>query len=267
MNDETEILALLKRWDIQQEGYIKEREERFGVMFEILEAAFGDGFSVIDAACGPGSLALRLLDRFPRAKVIAVDIDPVLLEIARVALAPYGERVRVVEADLSVPSWPAIVMEGFAALGADMPSALVSTTALHWLSPGALAELYGAAAEILQPGGIVLNGDHMRFDGRWPTLRSVAKMVRDRKEAEAVENGADDWAAWWASVAELPRLAALKTARDAFFASRPPKRKTSGDDCSVDFHVAALRHAGFSETGTAWQNFDNYVVFGRRPLE
>ncbi|WP_408914335.1 class I SAM-dependent methyltransferase [Brucella pseudogrignonensis] len=54
-------------------------------MFEILEAALGDGFSVIDAACGPGSLALRLLERFRRVKVVAVDIDPVLLEIARVA--------------------------------------------------------------------------------------------------------------------------------------------------------------------------------------
>jgi trans-aconitate methyltransferase len=60
-----QIISLLARWDRQQEGYIKEREERFEIMFDVLEATLGDKFTVIDAACGPGSLSRRLLDRFP----------------------------------------------------------------------------------------------------------------------------------------------------------------------------------------------------------
>ncbi|PXW65080.1 methyltransferase family protein [Chelatococcus asaccharovorans] len=260
-----QIMALLDRWDRQQEGYIKQREERFEVMFDVLQSALGDAFTVVDAACGPGSLSRRLLARFPQAKVIAVDADVMLLEMARVALAPDGARARVVEADLADASWCERVLEAAASLNADRPAALVSTTALHWLSPGALAEFYGAAGELVQPGGIVMNGDHMRFDSRWPTLAKVAMATRQRIEREAVANGEDDWATWWARAAAIPRLAALKEQRDAFYASRGQKRATSGEDCSVDFHLAAMRHAGFTEVGTAWQQFDNFVVFGRRP--
>lgn len=266
MLDNNEIMALLARWDRQQEGYIEQREERFEVMFQVLGSALGDAFTVIDAACGPGSLSRRLLDRFPKAKVIAVDADVMLLEMARVALSADSDRAQIAEADLSDPSWSGRVLDAVASIKADRPSALVSTTALHWLSPGDLAEFYGAAGELLGPGGIVMNGDHMRYDSRWPTLAKVAKSTRHQIEREAVANGEDDWETWWERAGKIPRLAALKERRDAFFASQPPKRGTSGEDCSVDFHVAALRHAGFAEAGTAWQHFDNYVVFGRRPV-
>lgn len=265
MSNDQEILDLLERWDSQQEGYIKQREERFDVMFEILGHAFGDGFTVIDAGCGLGSLSRRLLHRFPAARVIAVDADVMLLEMARISLAAYQNRARIVEADLSEPCWVARVRDAVISLGAKQPAALVSTTALHWLSPGALAELYGSAGELLIPGGIVMNGDHMRYDSRWPTLAKVARKARERILQEAVRAGEDDWDAWWQRAGRTAPLAELKTRRDAFFAARPRKRATSGEDCSVDFHVAALRHAGFIEAGTVWQQFDNYVVFGRRP--
>lgn len=265
MTDDRDILDLLARWDRQQEGYIEQREERFGVMFEILAHTFGDGFTVIDAACGPGSLSQRLLERFPSARVIAADADVMLLEMTRVALAPHAARVRVVEADLADPSWAGKILDAAQDMAAPPPVALVSTTALHWLSPGDLAEFYGAAGEILQPGGIVMNGDHMRFDARWPTLKEVAGSMRQRVEREAIVKGEDDWAMWWERAERLPRLAPLKAARDAFYASRPPKRASSGEDCPVEFHTAALRHAGFTEVGTAWQILDNYIVFGRLP--
>ncbi len=265
MQGDTGILELLARWDRQQEGYIKQREERFDVMFEILASAFGDDFTLIDAACGPGSLSRRVLDRFPAVRVIAVDADVMLLEMARVSFAADGDRVRVLEADITNASWCRKVMTAVEELGARPPVALVSTTALHWISPGDLAEFYGAAGELLAPGGIVMNGDHMRFDRRWPTLETAAKSVRKRIEADAVARGEDDWEMWWRKAETNPYLAPLKAARDAFYASRVPKRATSGEDCSVDFHIAAMRHAGFSETGTAWQMLDNYIVFGRRP--
>lgn len=262
---DTEILDLLARWDRQQEGYIAQREERFDVMFRILESTFGRKFTLIDAACGPGSLSRRFLDRFPEAVVISVDADVMLLEMARVSLANASERSRLVRADLASAAWTAHVADSIADMGVAPPSAVVSTTALHWLSPGELAEFYGAAGAFLPPGGIVMNGDHMRFDARWPTLEHVARETRQRIEEAAVKNGEDDWAAWWERAGKNQRLAPLKEQRDAFFASRAPKRKTSNPDCSVDFQVSALRHAGFTETGTAWQHLDNYIVFGRKP--
>jgi trans-aconitate methyltransferase len=59
----------------------------------------------IDLACGPGSLSQRLLQRFPQARVIAVDVDPVLLALGRGALGTVGGRLRWVDADLASPDW------------------------------------------------------------------------------------------------------------------------------------------------------------------
>lgn len=71
----------LERWDKQQTGYLPDRESRYSAMFDVLEAQLPEEFLAIDLASGPGSLSQRLLDRFSKAKCIAVDLDPVLLAL------------------------------------------------------------------------------------------------------------------------------------------------------------------------------------------
>ena len=62
----------IERWDRQQEVYIANREERFTALVDAVEAAAGRTDPlVVDLGCGPGSLAVRLLARLPRATVIA----------------------------------------------------------------------------------------------------------------------------------------------------------------------------------------------------
>src|ERR1700733_6132689 len=74
----------IARWDRQQEVYLPDREERFTALIDAVEAGAGRSDPlVIDLGCGPGSLAVRLLDRLPRATVIAIDTDPLLLALAR----------------------------------------------------------------------------------------------------------------------------------------------------------------------------------------
>ncbi|WP_430541501.1 class I SAM-dependent methyltransferase [Streptomyces malaysiensis] len=62
--------------------------------------------TALDAACGPGSLTQRILDTCPRARVIALDTDPVQPAIGSAALMQYGDRLRWLDADLRDPSWP-----------------------------------------------------------------------------------------------------------------------------------------------------------------
>ncbi|MGH3481494.1 MAG: class I SAM-dependent methyltransferase, partial [Nocardioidaceae bacterium] len=80
----------LDRWDRQQEVYIADREERFAVIGDVVEAASDRPDPlIVDLGCGPGSLAARLTDRMPEARVVGIDSDPLLLEMAR---AGYGDR-------------------------------------------------------------------------------------------------------------------------------------------------------------------------------
>src|SRR5215471_4088492 len=95
----------INRWDAQQQWYMPDREERFTVLIDAVEAAAGrDDPLVLDLGCGPGSLAVRLLDRMPAARVVAIDTDPLLLELGRAA---HGGRpgLRFADQDLRVPGW------------------------------------------------------------------------------------------------------------------------------------------------------------------
>ncbi len=96
--------SLLDSWDRQQAAYIAEREARFNAQLDVLALAVGQDFHVLDLACGPGSLSLRILQRFPQARVTAIDLDPLLLAVARGALAEYGDRIRILQADLADPA-------------------------------------------------------------------------------------------------------------------------------------------------------------------
>lgn len=69
-------------WDRQQEWYLPDREERFRVMLDMVEALVGPEPRVLDLACGTGSISDRLLKRFPKAESVGVDLDPALLAIA-----------------------------------------------------------------------------------------------------------------------------------------------------------------------------------------
>lgn len=240
----------LDRWDRQQEFYLADREERFAVIADVVEAAAGPQPLVVDLGVGPGSLSVRLLDRLPDAQVVGIDADPLLLGLA---LAAYGDRsgLRLVDHDLRLAGW-------LDALRLDRaPDAFVSTTALHWLTRAELATLYATCAATLRPGGVLVNGDHLH-DGT-PGLAGLTRTVRDRRAARVGTAGDEDWEAWWAAVRQAPELADLT-------AMRGPRgvEHTVPELPTVDDHVAALRVAGFAEVGTVWQHGDDRVLVAVR---
>ena len=95
----------MQRWDRQQSVHLPEREQRFTAMLDILETQLPERFVALDLACGPGSISQRLLNRFPHARCVAVDFDPVLLLLGQNVLGDMQGRLRWVEADLRDSTW------------------------------------------------------------------------------------------------------------------------------------------------------------------
>jgi trans-aconitate methyltransferase len=93
-------------WDRQQEWCMPDREERFRIMLDMVEALVGPAPRVLDLACGTGTITARLLARLPEATSTGVDLDPALLAIAEGTFAG-DDRVRLVTADLKDPGWRA----------------------------------------------------------------------------------------------------------------------------------------------------------------
>jgi trans-aconitate methyltransferase len=248
-----ELAELSRSWDDQQAAYIAAREQRFTVMLDVVELVTGGGpLAVLDLACGPGSLSRRVLERFPDARVTAIDLDPVLLALAAHDLAEFGDRCRIVEGDLCGRAWAD-------ALDGEIPTVAVSTTALHWLAPADLADLYRQLAQILPPGGLFLNGDHLQYDASTPTLVDLAARHDAATQARAHAAGVATWDEWWAQAAAHPGLGPLVAERTARFADRPPN-----GPIGVSVHLDALSAAGFTEVSTVWQLLDDHIVFARR---
>jgi trans-aconitate methyltransferase len=243
----------LQRWDSQQEAYIANREERFDIIGDVVAWVAGDAAPrVLDLGAGPGSLSVRLHDRFPGSRICAVDRDPVTQLLGQRGYGDCGGSITWIDADLTDPSWTEKV-RSLAPF-----DAAVSTTALHWLSADALARLYQDIAELVRPGGAFVNGDHLR---ERPGTRLAELTVAVRAVAE---DERELWEPWWealeAEAAAVPELAEAFAERARRSADHPDTSHSPG----FDFHLASLRIAGFTEVGTVWQHGDDRVLVALR---
>lgn len=244
-------LYWLDRWDRQQEYYMPDREERFAVIGDVLEELVDRPDPlIVDLGVGPGSLATRLLERFPRATVVGVDADPLLLGLADLAHA--GERFHTVAADLREDGWYERLDLSRA------PEAFVSTTALHWMNRLPLRALIARCADELAPGGVFVDGDHLYEGETGPRLDALARVLTGHRARRTGDARHEDWQAWWRAVEGAPELAELTKARAGGFAHPVEDRPTVHD------YVAFLRDTGFTEAGTVWQVGDDRIVVGIR---
>ena len=251
---------LLARWDRQQVLYIEHRERRFQVMFEFLaELCPGPAPVVLDLACGPGAISDRLLRRYPQGRAVAVDADPVLLRIGREACGDHGGRLRWVQADLRDPAWVArLEADG----GPGSFDAVMSSTALHWLSPPDLVSAYRAVGSLLRPGGVLINGDYLPIGPASGRIKAAAVAVNARRQNEALGRGAEDWEAWWSAVEAMPELAeAIATRRQIW----PEGTRGGWAAAGLDYHAVALREAGFAEVDLVWQDLEERVLIAAMP--
>ncbi|MFE2560970.1 class I SAM-dependent methyltransferase [Streptomyces sp. NPDC059352] len=234
----TDWAAWQQSWDRQQEWYMPDREERFRVMLDMVEAIVGPKPRVLDLACGTGSITDRLLQRFPEATGTGVDLDPALLAIAEGYFAG-DERVTFVSADLKDPAWAA-------RLPHDSYDAVLTATALHWLHSEPLTALYGQVAGLVRDGGVFMNADHM-IDEATPRINAAERAHRHAVMDRAKASGALDWAEWWAEAAKDPVLAEPTARRFEIYGEH-----ADGDMPSARWHADTLRAAGFGEARPVW---------------
>ena len=223
-----------------------ERECRLRVLVDLVEVMGGADPTVVDLGCGPGTVTRRLLDRLPGARSIAVDVDPVLLTIASATFAD-DDRVRIVRADLNDPAW----VDG---LPEPQVDAVVTATALHWLSEDVVRRLYRDLAGLVRRGGVLAHSEQMPLAGRARLGAAVAELGRRRR------GGGDSrarWDAWWDQVSCDPALRSAMAQRSAVFETSYPSEEFSPP---ADWHIAALRDAGFAEAGVVWRSGGGAVV-------
>lgn len=125
-------------WQADVYHRVSTPQRRWGT--SVLEAIqFRGDETVLDAGCGTGAQTARILEKVPRGRAIALDASSAMLEVARRELAPFGDRVRFVQATLAVDPLPA---------GVDV---VFSNATFHWVSDH--AALFRGIHAALEPGG------------------------------------------------------------------------------------------------------------------
>jgi SAM-dependent methyltransferase len=242
-------------WDRQQEWYLPDREERFRVMLDMVEALVGTEPRVLDLACGTGSISDRVLRRFPGARTTGVDLDPALLTIARGYFAS-EERAEFVTADLTEPDWTGRLPHG-------AYDAVLTATALHWLRTDALHGLYAQLAGLLRSGGVFMNADHMP-DPDTPRINEAARKSDGARREREKAAGAQDWSDWWQAAAADPVLAEPTAERFRLFGDPATGDHYEDQSQPPRWHADTLRDAGFAEARAVWAAPSDGLVLGLR---
>jgi trans-aconitate methyltransferase len=243
--------AWQESWDRQQEGFMPDREHRIATVLDVVDAVVeGSGPRVLDLAGGTGSISLRALRRFPDADVTVLDLDPVLLAIAEASL---HDRASIVAADLNDPDWRA-------GLPHRAYDAVVTATALHWIAADRLTALYAEIHDLLRPGGVFVNVDHMPDDALPTLTASLRARAEARRSARHAAGAVPSWKGWWDTAAADPVLAPLVEKRRQIY----PTGHSPEWNPPASWHLRALETAGFGEVGVVWRGGPDAAVAALR---
>ena len=200
-------------------------DDFYGAAVDLLGFPAGAAPHILDLGAGTGLLAERILARWPRARLVLVDLSADMLDRARKRFAGRGVRVEIRVADyLADP------------LGGPY-DAVVSALSIHHLPDAGKRALFRRALAALRPGGRFVDADNVL--GATPAL---AARDRARWIARVRESG----------IGEAELAAALRRTRLDVLAPLPDQ-------------LAWLRRAGFDEVDCAYRWLHFAVFGGRRP--
>ncbi len=191
-------------------------------------------FRILELGAGTGSLSHFLLDAYPRAMVTAVDVSSTMLAECRRALAGFGERARVVEADLATVDLLRLGSAEARGAGAGAAAqrarraplyhAVVSRLAIHHLDDAGQEALMGRVFAALEPGGIFVNSDMIAGEDQ---AEASAMMEEWRGYMRGRGDDPTEWEKWLVGDDDHP---ATESAQ-----------------------LAWLRAAGFAEVQVVWR--------------
>lgn len=134
--------------------------------------------TVLDAGCGSGRLTAVLAERLPQGRVLALDASTNMLDQAQHALAQFGPKVELLQADLAALTLNQAV------------DVVFSNATFHWVLDH--QTLFNGVFRALRPGGRLLA--QCGGAGNLDRLRTRARRkMTDHRFAASFEGFTDAW--------------------------------------------------------------------------
>jgi tRNA (cmo5U34)-methyltransferase len=127
-------------------------EEQLDILLRLVSKSQSVVNNFIDLGCGDGILANTLLTQYSDANGLLLDYSPSMIDAAKDRMSAFQNQ-KIVQSDLSDSNWLDNVI--------NKPEVVVSGYAIHHLKNGRKYELFEEILEILKPGGIFINMEHV----------------------------------------------------------------------------------------------------------
>lgn len=216
---------------------IRQLLPRYDEMLEVITRCLcATTHRVLELGCGTGELSLKILNRYPEAKIIALDYSPRMLEFAqaKITASGYEQRWTGVQADFG--DWASRPEEYD--IGREF-DACVSSLAIHHLEDETKFKLFQQIADSLNPQGCFWNADPVL-----PELPKLAPVYQSAREEWASQQGID-----------------LTAIRAKVGTSYPQGYSSPDQLATVDTHLHMLSLAGFETVAIPWKYY-GLAVFG-----
>jgi SAM-dependent methyltransferase len=135
-------------------------QEQIDVMLRLMAAASRPMGNFLDLGCGDGVLAGAILGRFPGARGVLADFSAPMLEAARKRL---GDRqgIQCLESDYGAENWTQQIAQW------GPFDAVVSGFSIHHQPDVGKRKIYAEIHELLAPGGVFVNIEHVASPTKW----------------------------------------------------------------------------------------------------
>lgn len=228
--------ALVGRFLTGVRGGLPFAAAQIDILLRVVEARGRPVRAIADLGCGDGILAAAILGRYPKASATLVDFSEAMLERARARLKG-KRRVAFVLADFGKKSWTAAVAERAPF------DAIVSGYAIHHQPDAHKRRLYREIFQLLGPGGMFVNVEHVSSATEW---------------VESVSDGM-----FIDSLYEFHRSKKTRAQVAREFVHRPDK--AANILAPVEEQCRWLRRCGFADVDCYFKAFEIAIFGGRRP--
>ena len=203
----------------------------------------------LDLGAGDGRFLRLLLEHFPNARATYFDLRtlPGLDTAPERMLEPMRDRVTLLTGDFSRRGWADALPHAY--------HVIFSCEAIHHLLDRAKARLYRELRGLLEPGGLLLNGEGFKHESpRWAERYyriRLDEIARQRRAGKLDAKRVRLWTDWARERYEKTYLAPDPAFTDQFV--------------TLERTLRWLRTAGFRDAAVLWQWLDHAIVGAYAP--